>query len=525
MKTTINKLFILIIATTLITLVTACDSSTLHQTLDNSDSETFIITGTISLNNVAASKVAIDETTANARQASSSFKISNDKYSYSVIAVQGDKTVNATISNSEDNYTYTLSLDSRGKWTIKAYLYYEEELIAQAEEEITISETATNGSSIPGSIILTFTPQINSSKQGAINLAIKNQVSDTASITLHWINGENTGLTVPTDQTKTITSSDQIVVFTYNSVTSDIYNVEIIFKNSTGKELYTCFETINVFANWTTDTWGGKSAYLNDKNEFVFSDTLKDSYAQKPHVFENSSEDPLFLLWSASPTESGIPEQALATNAVGSQVFDSVTEGMTITKPLECGYNYCFVDSTLYVPPYRYIQSYAGYTKDSSFDMTTLIPAPAVWFPENVNCLLLDDFVYFIFTLYNENDYTDYYFVGRYNTKDDSVIISPTPFNSSDSQRCTSLAVTHSYNPVDLETDPSSGVLYIVIEGYDMTLNETVLTLHRKPFKVVHDANGDVDYMVTEGLTYGEDDIEPASININDFDKTFKFGG
>lgn len=516
MKTTINKLFILIIATTLITLVTACDSSTLRQSQEESNAEVFILNGTISLNADAMPKEFVNKNTTANRAATSSFKPTNDDYSYYVIAVQGQKTLNATISKSDDSVYYTLYLNSRGTWIIKAFLYYELELVAQAEdEEVIISEGIANGSSVSGSKCLTVTPLIDSSKKGAINLAVKNQVAATSSITWHWVDVAKTGNSKLQDQTKTVSSSNQIAEFSYESVNSGSYNVEIIFKDSTGKLLYSCYEAINVFANWTTDTWCGKSPYLNDKNEFVFDDTVKAAFGQSKAGIENTADAPLFLLWSEYPGESTIPEQTSVTNAVGCQIFNSVTEGMTITEPLNCGYNYCFDDTTLYAPPYRYKPSYAGYTRDNTFDMTAILQIPDAYFPVDTNCFLLDDFVYFVFEI------SDSYYVGRYNTQDDSVAFTYDPVSTSQNYHYTAIAATHSCDFMTLETDSSAGVLYIAVEEYDFNLGQLVSRIYRKPFEVQYNDQAQMNFMMTEGLSYGEDDIEPASININDFDRTF----
>ena len=516
MKTTINKLFILIIAITLITLVTACDSSTLRQSQEESNAEVFILNGTISLNADAMPKEFVNKNTTANRAATSSFKPTNDDYSYSVIAVQGQKTLNATISKSDDSVYYTLYLNSRGTWIIKASLYYEDELVAQAEdEEVIISEGIANGSSVSGSKWLTVTPLIDSSKKGAINLAVKNQVAATSSITWHWVDVAKTGNSKLQDQTKTVSSSNQIAEFSYESVNSGSYNVEIIFKDSTGKLLYSCYEAINIFANWTTDAWCGKSPYLNNKNEFVFDDTVKAAFGQSMANIENTEDNPLFLLWSKYPGESTIPEQTPVTNAVGSQIFNSVTEGMTITEPLNCGYNYCFDGTTLYTPPYRYKPSYAGYIKDDTFDLNAIAQNPDAYFPVDTNCFLLDGFVYFVCEISNS------YYVGRYNTQDESVAFTYDPVSTSSNYHYTAIAATHSCDFMTLETDPSAGVLYIAVEEYDFNLGQLVSRIYRKPFEVQYNDQAQMNFMMTEGLSYGEDDIEPASININDFDRTF----
>lgn len=513
MKTTINRLFILIIATTLITLATACDSSTLRQVQEDSNTEAFIINGTISLNANAMPKEFINQNTAQDRSATSSFKPTNNKNSYSVIAVQGQKTVNATISNSKDNVSYSLSLNSRGTWIIKVSLYYEEILVAQAEdEEVTISETLANGTIISSSKLLTVTPQIDSSKKGAINLAIKNQVSDTSTITWHWLDEAKNGTTKLQDQTKTLSSSNQVAEFTYESVNSGSYNVEIIFKDSTGKLLYSCYEAINVFANWTTDTWCGKSPYLNDKNEFIFDDTVKAAFGQSKAGIENTADAPLFLLWSEIPNEAST-EGPTASNKVGSQVFNSITEGMTITNAMNCGYYYCFDEETLYAPPYRYIKSYSGFARDSSFDLNEFIPAQDT---DYSNCCFVDDFVYFIFSM------SQAYFIGRYNTKDNTTSFMTNSITTSFDYNYKAIAVTHTYNSGTHEIDSSSGVLYIAVEEVDSKDDKTYCKLYRKPFIVEYNDTYGMDCIITEGFSLEEDDIKPADIDINDFDGTFE---
>ncbi len=520
MKTTINKLFILIIATTLITLVTACDSSTLRQSQEESNAEVFILNGTISLNADAMPKEFINKNTTANRAATSSFKPTNDDYSYYVIAVQGQKTLNATISKSDDSVYYTLYLNSRGTWIIKAFLYYELELVAQAEdEEVIISEGIANGSSVSGSKWLSVTPLIDSSKKGAINLAVKNQVAATSSITWHWVDVAKTGNSKLQDQTKTVSSSNQIAEFSYESVNSGSYNVEIIFKDSTGKLLYSCYEAINVFANWTTDTWCGKSPYLNDKNEFVFDDTVSDAYAKDTKRLDIDENTTLYYLWSNVPAEANTldenPAEPLQTQ-YGGQIFTSLSSNTTITSPIADSSNFCFDGSTLYIPPYRYINSYAGYSKDESFDLYNILETPEniqVEIPSDTSSVFLDGRLYFLFA--TGDLVAEDYYVGCYDTINKTFMRTYfTIYSASDptERTCPAFTVTHTKDPDTQEV--TGGVIYYALENKN-TQNEDFVNIIRRPFEIKTET---MDYQGQE-ITYTSlsfiDTIENGSNQMN----------
>ena len=504
MKTIMNKLFILITVITLITITTGCSPSTLKQPQENSNSETFIISGGISLNADALPKEFINKNIAGSRTAISSFSTTDPDFSYSVIAVQDFRTQTASISNSEGNFTYTLSLNYRGTWTIKAYLYYGSEIIAQSENKITISDSLQNGASIPSQLLLNYNPTMDSNKTGAVKLGIKSDYSDPVEITWHWTKGSTT---LPADDTKTIWSSGETVNFIFDSVVCGAYNVEITFKDSAGNVLYSCDEAINVFADWTTDTWCGKAPYFNDRNEFVFDSTVQQSYGQIIPSLENLPDSPLFVLWSDIPEETDSSGQPTAQNAIGLQIFDSVKEGMAITNPIHCGYNYCFDDTTLYAPPYRYIQSYAGYTRDDSFDLYNMDVEPLRQYPSDYlsfgNCCILDGYVYFIFYF----GYRPY--IGRYNTQDCTITFSKVQVVDTYTY-CTAIAVTHE------ENNPNSGVLYIAA-----TENEWHTTLYRKPFEVGFDDNDNVTYINFRTMPWEEGNYYYTDLNINDLDDSF----
>ncbi len=511
----IKKLFIIVTIITMLLAMTGCSdmniTSNNQHTKNNNNSEqteTFILAGTLSTG---------------ARTATSSFELPQDNCSYSIIAVNGEKTIEGTIIEDKVSnlVSYTLSLNSRGTWTLTAYLKYGEIILAQAEEEFTISESLQNGTSIDWSMTLISIAQIDSTKKGAINLTIKNQSTSTASITWHWEEEAKNGGDVLQDITQPVTSANQSISFEFTAINSGVYPVKIIFKDSQDKEIYSCNETINVFANWTTDTWSGDpdSPYLNESNEFIFDDTVSDSYAKDTKRLDIDENTTLYYLWSNVPAEANTLDENPAEplqSQYGGQIFTSLSSNTTITSPIADSSNFCFDGSTLYIPPYRYINSYAGYSKDESFDLYNILETPEniqVEIPSDTSSVFLDGRLYFLFAT---GDWVaEDYYVGCYDTINKTFMSTDfTIYSASDptEQTCPAFTVTHTKDPDTQEV--TGGVIYYALENKDAQYEDFV-NIIRRPFEIKTET---MDYQGQE-ITYTSlsfiDTIENGSNQMN----------
>ena len=410
-------------------------------------------------------------------------------------------------------FNYTIELPSKGPWMINVYLYIGNTLAAVDNAEITISDTDSIGSVKTHSFTLNYTPEIRTTQQGSINLKIINNSSNVSSITWEWIDEAKDGDTAIGNMTKTVSGVGQTVLFNFDSINSENYRVKISFKDSTGKILYSCFENIIVFSGFVTDTWYGPSPYINSSNEFVYNDSLSATYAQGINHVDIPTGEQLYLLWSDFDYETdsitnSLPEQ----NELGGQIFSSITEGMTITKPIvvDCGSNFCYDNNIIYAPPYRYTNSYAGFGKDPGFDLDSIIIDNFYETPKYHSSMILGNYLYFMFSyeLYGGTNFL----LGRYGIQDKSVAFTDMPINDLyDDSVCSAFTVVQ-------PSGSDSGILYYTLEG-DSTV------LWRKPFQIISYNSGNDIIKLDEGADCDASSIDINSLSDDQDEKRYYFYG
>ncbi len=487
MKTKITKLFSIVTIITLLLVATGCSDMNSASKTKNTGSG-YTLTGSITVKGDTA------------RTATSSFSFIKAKQ-YSVTATYDDFTVNGTISNSDEGVTYTLNLPVKGTWTITATLTVNNKVYGTGQTTVAIPLDPPDTSFTTNDIQIQLITDMDPTKQGAIKLPIYNNSSKNLTITWKWITTAKNGNTPLNDLTLNV-AKDENGTFTVGTINCGSYEVQLLFKDSTGKLVYSCYETINVFADFTTDLWYGDSPYIDSSNKFAYTDEVAKTFAEREEISEDS---PLYVLWSSvQEEEDSINMVQPIQNQVGGQVFASIRDCMSTTSAIPAvGPNYCFAGTTLYAPPYRYTSSYAGYIKDSSFDLTALLYEKMnnnpyyIKFGNDYDCFYLDGYLYFSF---DDDDY-DYY-IGRYDTVNGTLAIVNTSFP------VVSIAVTHKKN------DSDKDVLYYVTlqESYDPKSQTTTTncTLHRKPFFINENT---ISFYDSANLS--STDIQPASININ----------
>ena len=352
------------------------------------------------------------------------------------------------------------------------YFYINGVLAALDDSEITISESDLNDSVKTQSFTLNCSPIIDSTQQGSINLKIKNSSSSVKSITWDWVDEAKNGNIVINNDTKTVNGVGESVFFNFYHINSGTYRVILSFNDSQNKVLYSCYETILVFAEFETDTWYGPSPYINSENEFVYDDSIGASFAQNINFLDVPNGSSLYLLWSNFEYEAdSINNTSPIQNQIGGQIFTSFTEGMSITNPINCDSNYCFDSKTLYAPPYRYLNTYAGFGKDPGFNLNTIIYNIFYENPVFYSSMVLDNYLYFLFSI---NNYDPEYYIGRYGIQDKSVAFTESNINTTNDSVCTSFTVKHL-------SGTNSGILYYTIEA-------TSTLLYRQPFEITENA-------------------------------------
>ena len=543
MKTKINKLIQTLTAIALLGILAGCNPSTGSGAARTGQEiagtaqgavETFTLSGTLSLDSSALPKDFITQKLSNQRTATSSFYFNDTNLSYFVKATNGKETIDGTVSVSGNSVDYTIALDARGKWTITAFFFSGSTLLAAGQETITIDENTSNNTSASGAITLSFVKsfEIDSTKTGSISLAINNQSTNTASIIWHWLEDDlHDSSTLPADITKSVNGQNQSVNFTFASITSGAYQVEIIFKNSSEKILYSCRETINVFPEWTTDTWCGNSSYINDKNEFVFTDTIYADFPQDVNRLDIDDNTTLYYLWSNMESEvNSIDANAvIPQNQIGGQIFTSISANTTITAPIAEGSTFCFDGSTLYIPPYRYKNSYTGYVRDDSFNTNVVLmkemgSSANYIYPSNTSCVYLDGYLYFIFGM--SYGWSPEYYLACYDLENETVYITDpsNPFFDSYNYDCTSFAVSHNK---DENGKVTGGVLYYSTESQRGKLEvSNPAVLSRKPFsfEVEEDSYGPYHVIkFTDPYDINAGEMEPSDYDLHTFAQELGF--
>jgi hypothetical protein len=536
MKIKINKLIQTITAIALLGVLAGCapsangpstGSGTAGTVQDTTEAKSYTLSGLLSFNAGAFPKDFVESKANGERTATSSFTTPTGDPSYTLKAVQGTTTVEGTIKNETTGATYSIVLPSTGTWELTATFLVYDEIICTGQTSITIAENSE--STLPAkSIGLKYNPQTNVHEKGCVNLTINTSASNLAKIDWRWVDSAYNGSRLVNGYSNTIENNTESVVFNFESVNPGAYNVELTFADSNGKTIYSCFETINIFAGMVTDTWCGNSTYINDKNEFVFNDTVSGAYTQNQNRLNITDDTTLYYLWSNVPAEAN----TLDTNAgtppqtqPGGQVFTSLSSDTTITAPIPGDSTFCFDGTTLYIPPYRYINSYAGYVLDESFDLLSVMNIPEnmnVDFPSNTSCVFLDGYLYFLFAI---GDYVpENYYIGRYDTVNKTFInTSSTIYSANDptEKKCPAFTVTHNKDPETQEI--TGGVIYYAIENRTAQYENPVY-IYRKPFKIEKETiqgqgsettRTSINFITT--IENGSNQMSPSSYDLQSF--------
>ncbi len=477
----------------------------------SSGTESYIVSGAVSFDSAALPKAFFSQESSSSRTATSTFSLEDG--SCVVKAIQNEQIITGTVTKNVNLFNYSVELPSKGIWVIEVYFYMDNILVVEDTAEITITTTDSNGSIKTLPFTLNYAPEIDTTGKGSINLKIKNSSSNVSSITWDWIDEAKDGDTIIDGMTKTVSGVGQSVSFSFNSINSKNYRVKISFKDSSDKILYSCFENIIVFPRSVTDTWYGPSPYINSSNEFVYNDSLSATYAQGINHVDIPTGEQLYLLWSDFEYEPdsiayNLPEQ----NELGGQIFASITEGMTITKPIvvDCGSNFCYDNNIIYAPPYRYTNSYAGFGKDPGFDLDSVIIDSFNETPKYHSSMILGNYLYFMFSfeLYGESSF----FLGRYGIQDKSVAFTDLPINYlSDGSVCSAFTVVQ-------PSGSDSGILYYTLEG-DITV------LWRKPFQIRLDNSGNDIIKLDEGADCDASSLDINSLSDDQDEKRYYFYG
>ncbi len=544
MKIKINKLIQTITAIALLGVLAGCapsangpstGSGTAGTVQDTTEAKSYTLSGLLSFNAGAFPKDFVESKANGERTATSSFTTPTGDPSYTLKAVQGTTTVEGTIKNETNGATYSIVLPSTGTWELTATFLVYDEVICTGQTSITIEENSASTLS-PKNIALSYNPQTDVHEKGSVNLTINTSASNLAKIDWRWVDSAYNGSRLVNGYSNTIENNTESVVFNFESVNPGAYNVELTFADSNGKTIYSCFETINIFAGMVTDAWCGNSPYINDKNEFVFNDTVRDSFVQNESRVDITDGAPLYALWSYYPYEVDTSTSTTPTeNPTGIQIFDSITERMKITNPLSIDSAYSFYGSILYAPPFRYINSYTGFVEDPGFDLTNAVNeyfenlgnSEYPYFPYGAGCTIEDGYLYFVIgtTEDSENSPKKYY-IGRYDieneilafTTDAVLTVSPSvsPSVSSNSP-IFALAVTHNES---VSTDKTSGVIYYAVQKTQQVMQgggyPTIMLnyeLNRISFDI--DTSGEQQSIVLNNSPTDPDAMMPATFDIS----------
>ena len=513
MKNTNKRFLGTIITAYLIFIFAGCTNNTLKrpstdsETVSNSNSK-YIVTGSVDFDSAALPKAIISQDTLSSRTASGNF--SENLWSFDIEAVQDTQTIPATIKKYGTQYNYVFDLPSSGKWNISVKFLINNIVVSNQSRQITIPTDAQSHYTVTNPFSISYTPRTGADKTGSINLKIQNSSSLVSSITWEWLDKAKNGTTPINNATKTVSGANETVTFDFDSINGGNYKVKISFKDASDKVLYSCYENIVVFFDFVTDTWYGPSPYINNSNEFVYEDFLSDTFAKDKKQLEIPDGSSAYILWSDFEYEpdslfSSTPIQ----NELGGQIFTSLTEGMTITEPVNCGLNSSRYRNSIYAPPYRYVNNYAGFGKDPTFDLSEIIYSVfgSQLIESFTSSMVLDDYLYFLFSI---EDYPDpMYYIGRYGINDHKVAFTEANLNDINSSKCTAFTVVHT-------TDTDTGFLYYAVDA-------TNPRIYRKPFEITE--SGFIHFN-TEGTYKAADEYLSTfakSTSPNTYELTDKF--
>lgn len=322
-----------------------------------------------------------------------------------------------------DTMQYSIELLSAGTWSIELSIVNSGVSAAIAQKMINVDNDLTDLTNEDLVIMAGFNFSINGKAEtdeivtSPINLVISRDSSSTDISGIKWVWKEPNNVTQApvkvanwfeklTDDPensnyeeypKTITKNfvNNKVTFAFEAVPTWSYNVNLIIVKSNGDE-YVFNEVINVFQNFTTDTWYGDSIHLT-KNpstgeySFIVSDELLENLQKTQDNAEMTESNTPYVLYSdigkepiALRAEEGSDAKFYYDDSyngiTGVQVFNDIDEDEEITNPISYSSNFCFGNDRLYIMESelddevdeddhyininKYKKSYSGFVKD-----------------------------------------------------------------------------------------------------------------------------------------------------------------
>lgn len=489
----ITKLLITLTLFTLLLGMTACTGANTNINIEQNEKEskTYTLSGSIAFESAALPGDFLMPRASVSRSAISSYSTLSETFEYLISATNGTDTVSGDI-NSNHPVTFSMELPAEGDWTITAKLCKNTQILCTGNASVSIDEN-TDSEELQDIRIQLRTPESSAQNfKGGINLTIQSQSTEVNSIVWQWLKEESETQEL-NDVTKEFADGESAVRFEFSSINPKNYDVLLSFYDSNNKLLYSCCESINVFPGWITDTWNGSSPYITEQNGFVYTDAIGTTFPRNINRIEIPEGSTIYALWS-SPNFESDPAGGFITeyntidssitpaqNQKGVQLFTSLEEGMTITNPLpeKIGPGFCMDGDIIYAPPYRYIKSYAGYVKDSGFDLTRIGTPADGWTSTGFldKCLIVDRILYYV-QIFSDGWDTRYY-ISRYNLDNHNCARERGTVGLCDSI-ITSFEVMHEKNS-DGTVNTDKGVFYI--HYYD-TYSSNQPTLCRKPFRI-----------------------------------------
>ena len=261
-----------------------------------------------------------------------------DSLVYSVTATSAS---GETVSSSQIvDGIFELKLTA-GKWSLSAEIRSGGELILTGT---TTGILITTEKPIVDDIVIIARPLKTSGETGTVKLAIARQAdTQIKSMTAMW---SQNGL--ETSQLLNFTADS--VDFTMNApVESGSYNVKFMFFSDIGMLLYSCSETVNVFAGLCTDCWkkdgtSSSSPYLleiDGKTEFKLTKQTVDAFAQSV-LYVQGTGGSYTPVASASDTNNGTYFAPLSTVQAAVDKIVQINDGSTEYS--------IFIDGTVTAP-------------------------------------------------------------------------------------------------------------------------------------------------------------------------------
>ena len=348
---------------------------------------------------------------------SSSYNETNNTYTYSISSETLGTFTSSTMS-------YTIDLLQSGHWKIELCIVKSgvNTVISATEVDVDSTfENLTNKNLVIKTDFDTYTNGNEESEEvitSSINLEISRNSSSTDISAVKWIwkdvvDFDHAPVKISRwfrnltddpedpnyeDYPKTITKNfvNNKVTFTFDDVPTWSYNVSFIIVKSNGDE-YVFDEVVNVFQNFTTDTWYGDSMHLKKDSStgkylFYVSDRLLEDIPKKENYAEITESNTPYVLYSdyereayyfVSENGNGVfnYDEELDDGVIGTQVFSTIDGEEKIEKPVSVGSNFCFGDNKIYIletqkesefSPLSSIilkkckKSYSGYTKEGT---------------------------------------------------------------------------------------------------------------------------------------------------------------